>query len=103
MLLTAGIGALQPQSWAGSTGGCAAEIWGFLLNMALYQVMCPGPGSFCRATCAAFTDTDPRRAVLRLLAAGSGPSRFIRHALHHAEVMLLQDTSCASANKSSWA
>lgn len=54
-------------------------------------------------TCAAFTDSDPRSAVLGQLAACSGPSRFINCALHHTEVMLLQDTSCASANKSSGA
>lgn len=89
---------------AGSTGRCEADLRGFLLDMALYQMMSPGPGSFCRAICAAFTNSDPRKAVLSLLAAGSGPSRFISCALHHAEVTaLLQDTSCASANKSSWA
>lgn len=41
--------------------------------------------------------------MLHLLAAGVGPSRFISCALHRAEVMLLQDTSCAAAAESSCA
>jgi len=77
---------------------------GFLLDNALYQVVCPGPGPFRHATCAAFTDSDLRRAVLRLVAAGLGPSGFISRAPHHAKVTtLLQDTSHAPANEGSWA
>lgn len=51
---------------------CCRVRQGFLLDIVLYQVMCPGPGSFCGAACTAFTDSDPRRAVLHLLAANLG-------------------------------
>lgn len=60
--------------------------------------MCPGPGFFCHAICAAL-----RRAVLHLLAADVGPSSFISCALHCAEMVLLQDMSCDSAAESSCA